>query len=165
MRTFPLLLTAAAALWGAGMNARQTLFVIERSTNANVVHYDAHLAPDGRLDASQPIDAYWVMAAADGHREELNGIERHRAYGFTIEPGSDSHSFRLQLVAQKQRTIDVYQDGPNVHAETIIAGRRAYLTKIYVNTGRLLAVPKVKSIELFGIDTGTGQPVHETVTP
>lgn len=167
MKTVPLLLAAAAALWGndlrstAGM--RQPLFVIERSTNANVVHYDANLRADGELDRRQPIDAYWVMAAVDGHREELNGIERSRAYGFSIEPGADDRSFQIELVAQKHRTIRVYKQGDAIRAETVIAGRRAYLTRIFVTARKV--VPGAKSIELFGIDAATGETLHEIVTP
>src|SRR5579871_1079208 len=86
-----LLLFTAAALWGSERGMWQPLFVIERSTNANVVHYDARLTPAGELDASRPIDAYWVMQAADGRREELTSLERSKAYGFTLEHGPDSH--------------------------------------------------------------------------
>lgn len=165
MKTVPLLLAAAAALWGSDLGRQQPLFVIERSTNANVVHYDANLTPNGELDRRQPVNAYWIMAARDGRREELTGFERSRAYGFNIEPEEDSHAFRLELVAQKNRAIRVYRNGETVRAETTIDGRRAYLTRIFVNTRRVLAVPTVHSIELFGIDPKTGLPVHETVNP
>ena len=65
----------AAALLGAGgvASTRETyvpLFVIERSMNKNVVHYDAVVTPDGRLNPRQPIVAYWVMAAEDGGEHE-----------------------------------------------------------------------------------------------
>jgi hypothetical protein len=163
MKTVPLLLAAAAALWGRDLGPRQPLFIIERSTNANVVHYDANLGPNGELDRRQPIDAYWVMAALDGRREELSSLEKSRAYGFNIEPGKDAHSFRLELVAQKRRSIHIYSDGGAVRAETTIDGRRAYLTRIFVTARKL--VPGVKSIELFGVDAATGESVHETVTP
>lgn len=164
MKIVPVLL-AAAALWGGGFDRQQPLFTIERSTNANVVHYDVHLAPNGEIDPERPIEAYWVMAASDGHRQELNALERSRAYGFTIEPGGDSHSLQIALVAQRRRPIRVYREGNSVRAETEIAGHRAYLTRIYVHAGKVLALPKVKSIELYGIDAATGQELHETVTP
>ena len=142
----------------------QPLFVIERNTNANVVHYDAHLTPNGDLDSLQPIDAYWIMDALDGRREELTGLERSRAYGFKVEQ-ADPHSIRIELVAQKRRTIDIRREGGAVRAETTIAGHRAYLSKIFVNAGKVLAVPKVKSIELYGTDVATGERLHETVVP
>lgn len=164
MKIFPLLLATAAALWGNG-GISQPLFVIERNTNANVVHYDAHLTPSGDLDAVRPIDAYWIMDALDGRREELNSLERSRAYGFRVEPGADPNSVRIELVAQKRRTIEVRREGGVVRAETTIAGRRAYLSRIFVNAGKVLAVPKVKSIELYGNDAATGEPLHETVVP
>lgn len=144
---------------------RQPLFVIERSSNKNQVHYDANLSPDGQIDPNQPIQAYWVMAAQDGRREELTTLERARAYGFNVEPESGSHSFRLTLVAQKQRPIHVYSEGGTVRAETTIAGHRAYLTCIYANTHKVLAVPTVKSIDWFGVDVNTSEVVHETVIP
>jgi hypothetical protein len=57
----------------------QPLFIIERSKNANVVHYDAQLTADGEIDPNEPVIAYWVMLATDGHREELNWIEKKKA--------------------------------------------------------------------------------------
>lgn len=164
MKMLPLLLVAAA-LGGTERDVRQPLFVIERNTNANVVHYDANLKPDGQIDPRCPVQAYWIMAAQDGHREELNAIERAKAYGFTVEPAGDSRAYRVELVAQKQRPIEVLRNGDTVRAETIIAGHRAYLTRIYVTAHKVLALPAVKSIEWFGTDVATNQALHETVNP
>jgi Domain of unknown function (DUF4833) len=52
------------------------LFVIERSTNANVVYYDARVTKSGKLNAEEPVVAYWIMLAGNGRREELNPIEK-----------------------------------------------------------------------------------------
>lgn len=164
MKILPLLL-AAAALGGAGRDVRQPLFVIERNTNANVVQYDANLQPDGRIDPRCPVQAYWIMAAQDGRREELNAIERAKAYGFTVAPAAVPQAYRVELVAQKQRPIEVFRQGDSVRAETTIAGHRAYLNRIYVTAHKVLAVPSVKSIEWFGTDVATNQAVHETVMP
>jgi hypothetical protein len=73
-----------AYLFGAGVELSQPLFIIEKSTNANVVHYDAVITPDGGLDPREPIIAYWVMAAEDGRREDLTSAERPKAFGFTM---------------------------------------------------------------------------------
>jgi hypothetical protein len=162
-----LLLSAAGALMAEHIQSKRApLFVIERSTNANVVHYDANIAPNGELDPRQPITAYWVMAAVDGHREELTALEKSHAYGFTVEPDhSDSNAYRLRLVAQKQRDIAVVREGDAIRAEAVIAGRRAVLKRMYVNTHKVLAVPTVKYIELFGVDLATGESVSERVLP
>jgi len=74
---------AGPALLPAAAQAKtQPLFIIERSKNANVVHYDARLDADGRLDPKEPVVAYWIMLAEDGRRENLNWIEKRKAYGF-----------------------------------------------------------------------------------
>jgi hypothetical protein len=160
-----LILSAAAGLLAAHIESRQaTLFVIERNTNANVVHYDANIAANGQLDPRQPVTAYWVMAAADGHREELTPLEKSRAYGFTVEP-KDSNSYRLRLVAQRRRDISIVRQGDAVRAEAVIGGHRAWLQRMYVNSHKVLAVPTVKYIEMFGIDLATGESVSEKVLP
>jgi hypothetical protein len=92
-------------------------------------------------------------------------LEKSRAYGFTVEPGEDSNSYRLKLVAQKRRDISIVRRGDAIRAEAVIGGRRAWLQKMYVNTHRVLAVPTVKYIELFGIDVATGETVIEKVLP
>lgn len=161
-----LLLIAAAGLLAARIESRQApLFVIERSTNANVVHYDANIGANGELDPRQPITAYWVMAAVDGHREELTSLEKSRAYGFTVEPSKDSSSYRLRLVAQRRRDISIVRQGDAIRAEAVIDGHRAWLNRMYVSTHKVLAVPTVKYIELFGIDVATGENVSEKALP
>jgi hypothetical protein len=147
--------------WAGG--SYQPLFVIERSTNENVVHYDAKVAPDGELDAREPIVVYWIMAARDGRRQELSFLEKIRAYGITVEPSRVPHSYRIALVSDRHRNIEVRRQGNEFHAETTIEGRRAYLNKIYVSVrkGWLLASPD--SIELRGTDMITGESLHETI--
>lgn len=150
-----------AYLLGAGVELSEPLFIIEKSTNANVVHYDAVITPNGGLDPREPIIAYWVMAAEDSRREDLTSAERHKAFGFSIVHGRDADSYHLRLVAQQQRDIYVRRNGNSVRATTLIAGRCAYLTKIYVKVHKVLAVPRIEFIELFGSDIATGEPVCE----
>ena len=107
-----LLLTVSFA--AAAGEAYVPLFVIERSVNGNVVHYDARLK-DGKLDAANPVIAYWVMSE-DGHRQELNLLERLKAYGFEIHPGKDSESFRMTIVSDKKKEIRVLRLGQEVRA-------------------------------------------------
>src|SRR4051794_19747957 len=118
----------------------RTLFILERSTNANVIHYDAKLR-DGVVDPDQPVVAYWILKATDGRREELSTAEKRLAYGFSIERARSGGSFRLVLVAQKQREIKIYQENEVVRAETTIGGHRAILQRLFVATKRVLWVP------------------------
>jgi Tfp pilus assembly PilM family ATPase len=82
-----------------------------------------------------------------------------------VEPSRESNAYRLRLVAQKQRDISIVREGEAVRAEAVIGGHRAVLKKMYVNTHKVLAVPTVKYIELFGIDVATGETVSEKVLP
>jgi hypothetical protein len=160
-----LLSMTGAHLFGAGVELSQPLFIIEKSTNANVVHYDAVITPDGGLDPREPIIAYWVMAAEDGRREDLTSAERLEGFGFTIVHGRDSNSYHLRLVAQQQRDIYVRRKGNSVGAATPIAGRCACVTEIYVKIHKLLGLPKIEFVEVIGSDIATGEPVCERVRP
>ena len=102
---------AVLALLAAPAAAAQiktlTLFIIERNMNANVVHYDARLTADGKLDPKEPVIAYWVMLAKDGKRQKLNWIEKKKAYGFTIKPDPSVNGYKMTLVAAPERQITV----------------------------------------------------------
>jgi hypothetical protein len=154
-----------AYLFGGGVEFSQPLFVIEKSTNANVVHYDARIMPDGELDPRQPVEAYWVMAAEDGRKENLSSVEKQRAFGFTLERDQAANAYRMHLIAQRRRDIYVHRQGSIARAETVIAGHCAYLTKIYVSAHKVLMLPIVEFIELFGTDIATGENVYEKVRP
>ncbi len=159
------LAVVSSSLFGWADESYQPLFVIERSTNENAVHYDAKIAQDGDLDARKPIVVYWIMGAKDGRRQELSFLEKTKAYGITVEPGQTLHSYRIALVSDRQREIEVYREGNAFRAETIIEGRRAYLRKIYVSVrkGPLFSLPG--SIELIGTDIATGEGLREIIAP
>lgn len=65
------------------------MFIIERSTNDNVVVYEAMMSSPGVLDASNPIAVYWQdiddtymakqKAKGLGTKSDLNMIEKSMA--------------------------------------------------------------------------------------
>ena len=135
--------------------ADQQLFIIERTTNGNVVHYDARLDAEGHIDPHEPVIVYWTMGSATGKRQNLSYLERTRAYGISVRPKADGR-YLLMIVSQKEVEIDVYQDGGKVRAETTIDGRRAYLNRIFANIESTLFLPRVRYVELFGTDVSSG---------
>jgi len=143
----------------------QPLFIIERSKNANVVHYDARLTADGKLDPKEPVIAYWVLSAEDGRREELSWIEKEKAYGFDIKPEPSVKGYKMTLVADPQRQITVRKEGDAVRAEGVIDGRPAVLEKMYIKASDGLTGPKVEYIELYGKDLQTGGKRHQKIVP
>jgi hypothetical protein len=140
------------------------LFFIERSINANVIHYEAKVGKDSRLDPRQPVIAYWIMAAEDGRRQELNLLERTRAYGFAVRPDGSNDSYTMTLASDRRRPIHVYLRDGGARAETTIGGHRALLQKIFVTTRKVLTLNEPVSAELYGVDVATGEPCYEKVT-
>ena len=144
---------------------RVPLFVIERSINTNVAHYDAQLAPDGKLDPKEPVAAYWIMSDEDGRTEEFTMVEKFRAYGFTIEQSPSGNTYKMTLAAASDRPLLIKQDGDGVHAEGLINGRPAVMEKIYVKLDGGVLGPEVKSVELYGRNVQTGERSSEIVLP
>ena len=148
--------------WAWGQDRAVPLFTIEKSSNANRVQYEARVLPDGHIDPHQPVVAYWIMAAENGRRQELNILERAKAYGFTLhQDGIDS--YKLWVVSHREKEIHVYREGATVRAEAVIGGRVALVEKIFIQMHKsfLLSFPDFG--EMFGFDRETGEKRYEKV--
>ena len=159
---------AVLALLAAPAAAQITtspLFIIERSKNANVVHYDARLTADGKLDPKEPVIAYWVVLAEDGRREKLNWIEKKKAYGFTVKPDPSVNGYKMALVVAPEKQIIVKKVKDAVHAEGVINGRPAVLEKLHIHASDTLMGYKVHYIEVSGKDLQTGEKLREKMVP
>ncbi len=141
-----------------------TLFIIQRSKNANEVHYEVQVGADGAL-ADDPVEAFWVMKAEGGAREDLTFFERKLAYGFEVMPPDSQGNREMKLVAWEDRTIKLTkaEDGGKWRAVTKIDGQDAYLTKLFIKTDEGGLTPEVLFIDLFGETVDGGDPVTEHV--
>jgi hypothetical protein len=158
-------LVAVLAVSHVSLAQRQAgLFFIERNKNANIVVYEANLAPDGLFDTKNPINAYWLMKAEKGQREGLNKIEREMAYGYTVRVADDRKSAWLTLIAYKAQPIHLIVGDGGVRPEAQIGGKKTHLTKIYVKATDAL-IPSVEYIDLHGVDVASGKPVVERKKP
>lgn len=155
-------MVAAASVASAG-EAQIPLFVIERSVNGNVVHYDAQLK-DGKLDPQQPVVAYWVMGE-NGRRQELNLLEKLKAYGFSIFPDKQPEVFHMTLVSDKKKEIRVIHLGSEVRAEAQIGHCSAHLQKIFIESKKSWMINLPEYAEMIGNDMQTGAECRERVTP
>ena len=154
-----------AAAPTAAHKKTQSLFIIERSKNANVVHYDARLTADGKLDPKEPVIAYWIMRAEDSQREELNWMEKEKGYGFDIKPDPSVNGYKMTLMAVPQQQITVKKAGDAIRAEMVIGGRPAGLEKVYINASDGLTGAKVHDIMLYGKDVKTGGKRSQKIVP
>jgi len=157
--------SSSSPLPEAAQASTQPLFVIERSKNANIVRYDAHLTANGELDPEKPVTAYWVLLAEDGRRQELTWIQKQKAYGFVVEPDASGNAYTMTIVAVPERKITVKKVGDAVHAELVIDGHPAVLEKIYIESSAGLLGPKVQYIEISGKDFETGEERVERIVP
>ena len=155
-------MVAAVSVASAG-EAQVPLFVIERSVNGNVVHYDAQLK-DGKLDPQQPVVAYWVMGE-NGRRQELNLLEKLKAYGFSIFPDKQPEVFHMTLVSDKKKEIRVIHLGSEVRAEAQIGHCSAHLQKIFIESKKSWMMNLPEYAEMIGNDVQTGAECRERVTP
>jgi hypothetical protein len=140
------------------------LFTIHRSTNANVVCYDAHLTTKNEFVSSDPIDVYWLMFADKGQREDLTWFERDHAYGFIVQGTISTTTLTIILQAYEQRPIRVSISDGIPTAEIEIHGKAAVLRDVFVKASGGL-FPGVESIELYGVDHETGGNLSETIRP
>jgi hypothetical protein len=141
--------------------SKENIFKIERNKNANVVQYDVNIDSFGAVDKANPIDAYWVMLAKDGNREEISAFEK-KAYGYKIS-GNEDGTFTLILNAVKGKKIKISALGGSVKAEIDINAKQAYLSKVYVFAKEGGIIPKVLYYMLTGYDIQTGNEVSEKI--
>lgn len=142
----------------------QPLFIVERSKNTNVLHYDAQLSDSGKLLDKMPLIVYWVLLAEDGRRQELSWLERTMAFGFDVKKDSSGEGYRVILVAYKEREVKIYKQGDSVRAEIIIDGRPSYFDRVYINSRDGFLLLEVDYIELYGRDIITGEKRYERIS-
>jgi len=139
------------------------LFVIERSTNANLVAYDARIGPGG-FDTRSPISVYWILHEDGGRREELSALERRLAYGVRVSHASpDEVVFSLVSLAARPITVRVESGAPIATVE--IDGERARLERVYVQAREGGLLPTVEWVELRGFRVGDGGRATERIFP
>lgn len=153
--------------WGglAIAQSNQPLFHIERTKNANKLYYEANIKADGKIDAGDPVRAYWIMWAKDPSgktTEGMNWIERAKVYGFWIKPDSAGQAFRMTLKPFPERLIKIYMQSDSARAEMVIDGRPSYFQRMFIYSK---GDSKPDSIRLFGRDRETGARQMELFLP
>ncbi|MFI5142618.1 MAG: DUF4833 domain-containing protein [Thermoanaerobaculales bacterium] len=138
------------------------LFVIERSVNANVVVYDAVRDGRGRLDPAHPVEVYWLLNADKGQREDLNLIEKAKAYG--VEVGASTRDgAQITVKALKDRPIRVRIKGNRPEAIVRIAGHDALLRKVFIQTDSDHPL-SVRYVDLLGVSLRGNASVRERIS-
>lgn len=156
-----LVMIGSPSLLMADQAGRQTLFVIERSKNANIVQYEAQIAADGRLDQAQPVVCYWIRLAEQGQIKKLSWIQRRFAYGFKSRLDEDRLGVTLDMAADLGAPVRVRKVGDTYMAIMEIDGKSSQLKKVFINaTGRKPFI-KLNYVELYGLDLDNGMETYQ----
>ena len=136
---------------GVGVADAQHLFFIERSTNKNIVQYDAHTMEDGNLAREVPMLVYWILE--NGEKENLSKIERKYAYGIESHKRLQDNRYEIVISALEERKITVKKTDDGYKAFVLINGREGILERLYVKCVEILpGLPQVLYVDLFGRD-------------
>jgi hypothetical protein len=137
------------------------LFVIERSTNKNIVQYDVCIEQATDI---HKVRAYWVLE--NGREESLNPLEKKFAYGVSSQDKIDNNRSSILVAAFKERQIVVEKVGNLYRAIVRIAGENSILERVYIQCEKgWTGMPKVKYVDLFGFTKRTRTPINERIVP
>lgn len=162
LTTFALAMSTAVPALADDPVTYDKLFFIQRSKNANEVHYDARVQKDGTLHPKEPMVGYWLNKAEDGSRSSISMMQKI-AYGYDTEPGQNgSWVLRLKAFKERQMWIVKAKNG-KWRVQTKIAGKDAYMSRLYVATDESGVMPKVLYVDVFGEDINEGKPVQEHI--
>jgi hypothetical protein len=155
------LAVSASTAISAFASTAQPLFFIQRSKNADEVHYDARVAADGTLEPKDTVDGYFYNKGADGSWTRANlTMFQKMAYGWDTEP-SGNGNYLLKLRAFKDRSMWVVNVKGKWRVQTTVAGKQAYLNKLFVATDESGMMPKVLYVDVFGEDAASGAALME----
>lgn len=144
---------------------KERLFYIQRNHNTNTIVYDANFDEKGQLKDDKPIDVYWIRYEEEGQIMDLRRIEKWYAYGVKCsKPKSGENYYKVKLVADKKRDFKLIQSNPyEAYVVTLINNVESYLEHMYIQADNSGVWPKVKYIELFGIDAKNGATTYEKI--
>ncbi len=158
------LIGASLPIQGAQLE-QQSLFLIERSKNANIIQYDAQIGADGKLYKKKPVIGYWIRLAEQGQVKQLTWVQRTFAFGFKAKYHKASDSATVDMVADIGQSITVKRVGEKYMAVIELEGQASQLVKIYIQAeGKGMSV-KVEYVEIFGLDLNTGKQTYARIIP
>ncbi|MBO9674774.1 MAG: DUF4833 domain-containing protein [Sphingobacteriaceae bacterium] len=146
-------------------NVDNMLFYLQRDPNTNTLIYALNLKENGSIDASSPIQVYWIRYGEKGQKKDLGYIQRKFAYGIDTKAlGGDNYEFRFvshkKLPFYLQRAND-----KSYHASVTINNHTIKVNRLFVRIqGGSFWLPNVKYAEVEGIDEATGKPIVERVS-
>jgi hypothetical protein len=147
------------------------LFFIQRSKNANEVHYQLRVDDRCRIASDTPVSALWHLLEQRPAKTTALSVFDQMAYGVEQQRVATTEvSFSLKALPQKRITARVTAPSQPetcaAIAQTELQGHGAVLERIYVQTEEGGFKPKVIYVDVFGKSLdASATPVYERLTP
>jgi Domain of unknown function (DUF4833) len=147
------------------------LFVIQRSKNANEVHYYLRVDDHCHLASDTPVHALWKLLEASPEQTKSLSVFDQLAYGIAQQTVTENGvSFSLKALETKRMKASATPSAPPgtcaPRVLTDIQGQEALLERVYVQTEEGFPKPKVVYIDIFGKSVDASHtPVKERLTP
>jgi Domain of unknown function (DUF4833) len=164
-KTGPMSLASRPADYPTPPMTHNSLFFIQRNKNKHTIVYDANMK-NGKLDASKPIDNYWLRYYSTGTvRKELTWTQNNFAYGYSSKKDATGKGYNITLTAYDKRKINLKTDTNGEPIATmIINGKTCHLNYIWVFADDSGTWPKVFHIDLHGTELATGKKLTERIS-
>lgn len=139
------------------------LFYIQKSYNTNTVVYAANIDENGNLNKKEPVLVFWRRYQEQGQIRELKMVERTFGYGVSSKPIKDRpNTYKFTLVSLKDMEFVITLDKKgNPQVATIIDKKPAHIERVYVTAEHVSLLPKIFSVEVFGKEIKTKQPLYQ----
>lgn len=151
----------------AGIN--NMLFYVQRTLNSNTVIYELNLDKDGNINESEPIKIYWIKYSQNNKVDELNYIQRNRAYGLQTKMiDKEKKSFKFSFVSYKSKDFYLIKskEDNKYHVYGYVNNKLCILQNIFVKVeGSSLGIPNVKQVEVTAKDPSDSSMLTEIVHP
>lgn len=141
------------------------LFKIARNRDANEIWYTANFSIDGTLDKDHPVDVFWLKKTAQNKTEPLTWIQSRLAYGIKVLK-NNSHEVIFQFVSYPHRTFVIKNHHNAYQVFTQSNNKEVIVEHIFINiSGGTFMLPEISQVELYGIDSETGNRTIEVIQP
>jgi len=146
-------------------NRKNILFKIERSRDADVIHYEANLLEDGSLNVVDPIRIYWVKHTRKGETGPLTKIQNSLAYGLKIIEAIPE-KVEFQFVSFDQPMILRKTENGKYRVFTFFEAKEVEVERLYVHfSGGSYWFPKIGHVEMYAVTPDAGELVVEIIKP
>lgn len=133
------------------------LFVINRSRDADEIHYAVNLDKSGNIDQQNPIRVYWVKHSEGGKQAPLTWIQKRYGYGVGISK-TEADEISFYLISKTDQLFNVRKDNADRYgAFTTLNNMTIRADSLYIQfDGGSFLQPSIAAIHIFGQDIESG---------